>query len=68
MCHFCQARPPEPSLKPKSDRLLEGVEESEVAREVPEEEEDDAVDGKGEADADIAAEAETRRFGGVDGG
>jgi len=48
---------------------LEGVEESEVAREVPEEgEEDDAVDGKGEADADIAAEAETPRFGEVDGG
>jgi hypothetical protein len=36
---------------------LEGVDEPEVAREVPEEEEDDAVDGKGEADQEHPREA-----------
>jgi len=47
---------------------LEDVEDSEVVRELPEEKEDEAADGKGEAEQDIAAEAETPRFGGVDGG
>ncbi len=36
---------------------LEGVEESEVAREVPEEKEDEAADGKGETDAEHPTEA-----------
>jgi hypothetical protein len=38
---------------------LEGVEDSEVVREVPEEEEDDAADGKGEADEEQAGKAGT---------
>ena len=36
---------------------LEGVEESEVAREVPADEEDEAADGKGETDAEHPTEA-----------
>jgi hypothetical protein len=38
---------------------LEGMEDSEVVREVPEEEEDDATDGKGEADEDQAGKGGT---------
>ena len=38
---------------------LAGVEDSEVVREVPEEEEDDAADGKGEADEEQAGKAGT---------